>query len=139
MAITSLSTFVTPGAAIYEIAKEYDLAPVWMGHRKASFPVSVSAGLHLVPKVLEEDDELIEAAVHVTDDVERAVLVLQVGPHRQALDGNRLDLFRGVEHEHVPEALAFQSAKRPPELLSLLAHNPRSKRPVGTPFVAGYA
>ena len=85
---------------------------------------------HLVAELPEQRHELVEAAVHVADDVERSVLVLQVVPERLALDADGIHLLGGGEHEDVAEALALEATERPAELLSLLTNDVGPEVPV---------
>ena len=77
--------------------------------------------------------------MHVADDVEWSVLVLQVGPQRRPFDGDLFHLFRRVKDEDVPKALSPQPPQRPPKLLRLPAHYSRPERPVGSSLVPGQA
>jgi hypothetical protein len=63
--------------------------------------------------------------VHVADDVERPVFVLQVVPERLALDGRRLDLLGGRELVDVAEPFALEVTYGAAELLALLANDVR--------------
>ena len=72
-----------------------------------------------VAELLQQLTQFVEAAMHVADDVERAVLVLAVVPERLALDRRGVDLLRRGEHEDVAEALALQAAQRAPQIAAI--------------------
>ena len=102
-------------------------------------PGIVGAGLHPVPKALQQDDEFLETAVDIADDVERPMLVASVDPHGHPLDERLFHFCGRVEHEHIPETLAFQLPQRPLELRGLIAHHVGAKRTLRAFPVAGQA
>ena len=61
--------------------------------------------------MVEQLLKLVAAAVDVADDVERAGLILAVGPQRRALDANGVNRLRRAQDRHLAEALALQPAQ----------------------------
>jgi hypothetical protein len=93
-----------------EVANEDRLAAFWMGVVDAR-PARARFfhRLALVAKLNKQFFQLVAASVHVTDEIERAVLVSLVVPKGRPLDGGGVDLLRRLHHENVPEALTLQS------------------------------
>src|SRR5262249_26527152 len=92
-----------------------------------------------VAELVEQRVELLEAAVHVADHVERPVVVAAVVPEPLALDRRALDLLDRREHDHVPEALPLETAQRATEVARLAPYDVRTEvasRPVAVALVA---
>ena len=107
------------------------LRPSGCGVRGAA--VSVAVGRRdRVAELLEQRHQLVEAAVDVADDVERAVLVA-CGRSRAAARSivGRVDLLGRLQDEDVAEALALQAAQRAAQLLALVADDVRAEVAVG--------
>jgi hypothetical protein len=90
-------------AAVDEITYEDGLSACCVCPRTTVVP--------LVAELLHQLLELIAAPVNVTDDVERPRLAFAVVPERLPLDDSRIDFFLGLEHMHVPKALASEAAQ----------------------------
>ncbi len=120
------------GAAVDQVADEHR-PPVLrrQGVDRAALLVAGDG----VAEAAEQRQQLGQAAVHVADDVERAVLGPPVGQQRLA---HHLDLVDVVaaQHVHAPEALAGEAAQRPPEQVVVAAHDPLAEVAVGTGRVA---
>ena len=99
------------GTAVHEVTDEYGLSPLGMRNGKAISPGGVSAGLPSVSKAFQESGKFFETPVYIADDIERPVFVPQVDPQGHPLDGGCFHFLRRVEHEHIPEAFAFQPAQ----------------------------
>src|SRR6266496_1216136 len=80
--------------------------------------------------------KLIKAAVNITDDVERPMLMLQIVPERLPFDEYIINLFRRREFEDVPKAFALQVANRSAQLLALLPDHVRSKIAISAALVS---
>ena len=102
--------------AIDEVAEEDDLPAIRMPRDR---PVART----LVAEPIEQLDQLLETAVHVADQVERAVIVLSVHPERHPLDRRGLHVLRGLERVDVAEALTREPPKGAPELGNLAPHH----------------
>ena len=76
--------------------------------------------LRFIAKFGQQLFQFIAAAVHVADEVERAMLVPAVVPQWRPFDGNGLDFLGRLEHEDVPKALSLESLERTSQLRSLL-------------------
>ena len=64
-----------------------------------------------VTQLRQQLDQLIEAPMHIADEVERAVLVLQVVPERLPDEFNRLDFRQRPEHMNMAKSFALQPAQ----------------------------
>ena len=97
-----------PRATIHQVAQEDRLAALGMPIDPAAPDriVFVAARSARSPAA-EQGLQFVAAAVHVADDVERAVLVPLVVPQRHPLDRGRLDLLGRFEDEDVAEAFAL--------------------------------
>src|SRR3954463_6981829 len=73
--------------------------------------------------------------MHVPNDVERPVLVLEIIPKWLTHDADRRDLFRSGQSENMPKSFPLQSAQRPPQLLRLVSNHVRTKLPVWSVLV----
>ena len=76
-----------------------------------------------IPKLRQQIDELIKAAMDIADDVERAVFVLQVVPQRLTLDFCRVNLFGRMQHMDSAKTFTFKVPQGPAQLLRLLAYD----------------
>src|SRR5690606_26131481 len=75
--------------------------------------------------------ELVRAAVHIADDVERTVLVRAIVPERHALHRDGIDLLGALEDVYVPKAFLVESPDRPAQISRLRADDVRAEVPVG--------
>src|SRR5262249_43908784 len=94
------------------------------------------AALDVIAELRQQRFELSRAAMHVADDVERAVLRLAIGPERGTLDGDRFDLFRAARDVHVTKAFVLQLAQGLAQLAYLAAHHVRPERALRARLVA---
>src|SRR5205809_1027565 len=78
--------------------------------------------IHDISQPPKQAHQFIEAPVHVTDDVERPMLMAQVTPERLSFDLNRVDLLRGIEDVDVAKPFAFEASHRSTHLLMLLPY-----------------
>ena len=62
----------------------------------------------LIAKLCQQFGQLIEAAVDVTDDVERTVEVAAVDLERNTFNGDLFNFRRGIQDENVVNLLALQ-------------------------------
>jgi hypothetical protein len=86
----------------------------------------VSPGFRAVPRVPELPEqtlELIAAAVHVADEVERSAVLFPVVPEWLTLDDSRIDLVLGLEDVDVSETLSPEAPQRPVQLALLIPDN----------------
>ena len=92
------------GSAVNKITNENRSASIWRSDTwcRRSF-------VDLVTELNEQSTQLLVATVHVPDDVERSVLVLQIIPKRLSHDRDRGDLFWTGQHEDMTKAFAFKS------------------------------
>ena len=117
--------------AVHEVADEDGLSACRVCPRTAVVP--------LVPELLQQLFELVAAAVHVADDVERPGLALAVVPERLPLDDGRIDFFLRLEHVDVAKAFASEAAQRTMQLAPLVPNDVRAEvavRPRTIAFVA---
>jgi hypothetical protein len=117
------------GPAIDEITQEHRLAA---GRRRRR----PRGAIDRVAERAEQLDELVDAAVHVADHVERPMVVAPVGPQPRALDRRRVDRLDRVEHADVAKALAAERAERLAQLRRVLAHDVEPELPIGAAAVA---
>ena len=89
-----------------------------------------------IAQLLQQCDKLIEAAVNVADDVERAMLLPPVNPQRLPHDTRSLDHVRRAQDRDVAKALAPQVAERAPQLLTVLPDHVGTEVAVGPVAVA---
>src|SRR5207245_6780063 len=94
-------------AAVDEIADKYDAATITM---RADTPALALGALIAQP--IERCAELVLAAVHIADDVERSEIPAPVGVERVADDRRSLDRLHRREREDTSEPLMLQAAKR---------------------------
>ncbi len=116
--------------AIHQIAQKDDPASLRVA------PASLSIGL--VAKLLQEFLQLIQAAMYITDQIERAALSAPVRPERLALDARRLNLC-WRQHKDVAKAFMLQTTQPGVQRLHMIAHHMRAKltiRPSGIPLLA---
>src|SRR6266567_2929045 len=73
--------------------------------------------------------------MHVANNIERSVLVLQVVPQRLPLDDRAFDFLERFEHENMAKALPLKTAQGPMQLLGLLPNDMRTKVAVRPPLV----
>src|SRR5712664_1266267 len=71
--------------------------------------------------------QFVEAAMHITDDIEWAMFVPEIGPEARALNLNGCNLLGCVQDVDVVKALIFETAQGFTELHSLIAHDMRAK------------
>src|SRR5580700_5253529 len=79
--------------------------------------------------------------MHVPDDVERPMLAATIRPHRLALDLKSLQFLWGLKDVDSPEPLPLKTAKRPTQLLRLIANDMGTEiaiRSVSIPFLADF-
>ncbi len=117
--------------AVYQIADERQAPPLWRRYRKPAL-----LALCGVAEFRHQLQQFIQASVHIANNVERPMIIAAIVPKRLPLDHSRVRFFRRTDPEHVPEALALQSAKRSPHLVQLVPHHMRPKLPVGPVRVA---
>ena len=114
-------------AAVDQVTQEHSLAPRRVRRTQHT------AGLvpfGLVAEQGEQLGELVQAAVHVADHVERPGLVPQVVEHPGPGDDRGVGLLRRGQHPDVPEALPLEAAHRPAKLVALAAQHLRPELPV---------
>jgi hypothetical protein len=90
----------------------------------------------LVPKLLEQLDQLVVAAVDVADNVERSVIGTPVRPRGLALDLDGLHLLGAAEDEDTAESFSVEPAEGALQLRELLTNNAPTEIPVGSTGVA---
>jgi hypothetical protein len=110
-------------SAVDEIAEEDEPPPLRMPPDAVARRVAEGA---------EQLLQLLRAAVHVADDVERTVVPPPVVPERLPLDRDGVDLLDRAQHVNVAEALALEIAQRALELAALLADDVRAEVAIGT-------
>jgi hypothetical protein len=91
------------GSAVNQITNEDRSATIWRSHTWCC-----RSFVDLVTELNEQSGQLFVATVHVPDDVERPMLVLQVIPKRLSHDRDRGDLLWTRQHEDMTEAFAFK-------------------------------
>src|SRR5437588_11128499 len=89
-----------------------------------------------VAKLLQEFMQFVEAAMHITDDVEGAMLVPEIGPEARALKLNGHNLLRRIQDEDVVKALIFEAAQGFTELHGLIAHDMRAEIAIRAQVIA---
>src|SRR5215203_4441643 len=100
-----------------------------------------AARLRCISQLREQRGEFVEAAMHISNDVEWPALGSFVVPKRLALDRDRIHFLRRSEHIHMPEAFALQLAHRSAHLLRLLPDHVWPEvaiRPVAVPLLANF-
>ena len=102
---------------------------------------SVAVGLRLyrIAKLLQQIDKLIEATMHIADDVERPVFMFQIVPKRLADDLGSINFLGRAQEMHMPETFSFKQANGIPQLTALLPNDVWPKvaiRAVTVPFLA---
>jgi hypothetical protein len=117
------------GAAVDEVADEERLAAGGMDGGR-------SVRSHLVAELGEQRNELLGAAVDVTDEVERPVVVTAVGPPALPFDPDRIDLVGAAQNEHASKPLALEALERLAELLVLAPQGMRWQVAIGPARVA---
>ena len=121
---------------IHEIAKKDGLSPFGMSKGSVAPDGIIAVKLKwLVAQLAEQGLQLVAAAVHVADDVERPVVVPLVVPKRGPLDDRRLDFLGRIEDENVWEPFSLQSSQGPPQLRLLLADDVSPEAAVLSPAV----
>ena len=86
---------------------------------------------HLIAEGAQQRHQLVEAAVHVADDVERSAQLAPVGWQAQPLDHGAVRLLRRAQQVDVAEALARQPPERTAQVLRLAPDDVRPEAPVG--------
>ncbi len=76
-----------------------------------------------VSQLEEQGDQLAAAAVHVADDVERALLVPEVGEQLLPDDDGVRDLLLAAQDVDLAEALLAQVPERSTQLVALALHH----------------
>lgn len=115
-------------AAIHQVADEGGGAPLRV---PGTDRTSVIVQLELPAELGEQHSQLGDAAVHVSDDVERPGQVAAVVPGPFAHDLDRRDLLGTAQHVDAPEALAAHPAERAVQVPVLPADHVRGEVPVG--------
>src|SRR6516225_918694 len=113
---------------IDQIAEKEGLSPVWMEG-------SESAVIESIAESLEQAAQLVEASMHIADDVEGAMLAALVGPQGLAPELHGVHRFGCGEGVDLTEALAAQAAEGTTELAALLANDVHSEPAVWTALV----
>ena len=127
-------TIRDPRAPVHEITQEHE--PSRLGMRDCialAFPVDA------VAQFSQQGFQLVAAAVHVADDVERTRVVPPVCPQALAFDDCGVDLPFGTELEPIPEALASESLQRTTKQTDMVVYHPRAEvavRPLGIAVLA---
>lgn len=127
------------GAAVYEIAEEGGAPPFRVGCVESCSAIVVGRRTQDVAKLTEQQHELLEAPVDVSDDIERPGVVAPIGPHAVADEARGFYLLRRAEDVHVAKAFALQVAKGAAEVGYLAADNVRAELAFGAGLVAGVA
>ena len=112
------------GTAVHQVAEEHR-APA---ARVAG--VDGAAGAVAVEGVAELAEQLLElgpAAVHVADDVERALFLAEIVEQSGPGDDGRGDLVRAAQHVDGAEALPAQVVQAAPQLAALAADHVRAE------------
>src|SRR5579884_4558384 len=91
---------------INEIAQEDGFSALWMTYSKDFFTCFL--GRNLIPKLFEQGLQFLKAAMHIADNVERPMFMLQIRPEPLTLDLDGVDLFRRGENIDVMEAFTAQ-------------------------------
>ena len=120
------------GAAVHQVAEEHRAPGGVAGVYRPAGAVAVDRVAELVQQLLQ----LGPAAVHVADDVERALFVTEIVEQCRPGDGGRCHLLGGAQDVHGAEALAAQVVKTAPQLAALAADDVRAEVPVGALGVA---
>ena len=120
-----------PGTAVHQVAQEHE--PSRLGMRDAK---TLAVPLDAVAELGEQRFQLVAAAVHVADDVERTRVVASVGPQALTFDDRGVGLGFGTQLEPVAEALASEPLQRPAEQSYMVVYNPRTEIAVRPPGVA---
>src|SRR5947209_2776677 len=94
---------------IYKVTQEDGFSALWMTHSKDFF--TCFSGHNLIPKLSEQGLQLLKAAMHITDNIEWSMFMLQIRPETLTLDLNGVDLFRRGENIDVMEAFTAQFVK----------------------------
>ena len=123
------------GAAIDEIAEEDHAAAGWCGDAHGFARARAIPG-DAIAELAEQDLELVGAAVHVADDVERPFDVARVGPQPGTLHGGSIDLLRRAQLVDVAESLLVEAIDVAFERAQLVADDVRAELAVGAQLVA---
>ena len=67
----------------------------------------------LIAERIEQGGEFVVAAMHITDNVERAVIMTLVGPERHARDRDRIHLLRRAHHGDMAKTLPCRDGADP--------------------------
>jgi hypothetical protein len=123
-----------PRPTVHEIAEKDRATPLWGNdHACASFAGRPG---DQVAQLREERLQLVGAAVHVADDVERAILVPHIGPQALARDLDAVDRLDRAQLVHVAETLLVDAADVAPQARHVVAHHVRAVLAVGPPRIA---
>ena len=96
--------------AIDQIAQENGLAPFRVPGSIAVRGGAVRALFDFIPEPFEQRSQFVKTPVHIADDVERPVFVLEVIPEPLPLDDRSFNLFGRRKLVDVAEALTLQVA-----------------------------
>src|ERR1700730_17582163 len=118
------------GSAVNQITNENRSASI-----RRSNTCCCRSFVDLVTELNKQSGQLFVATMHVPDDVERSVLMLQVVPKRLSHERGRGDLLWTRQHEDMTEAFAFKPPKRTPQLLGLVSDDVRAELPVGPTLI----
>jgi len=102
-------------AKVHEVAEEQP-SPLRLLSGRHNSPVTLGPtgdSLNSIPERFQHFDQLINAAVNVADDVERAVLVLLVVPQRRPLDGQHVNIILGFKDPDVSVPLTLERLATP--------------------------
>lgn len=122
------------GSSVDEIADE-DRCPA-CGMRGTDGPPGVVES-HRIAEFTQQGHQLRPAAVHIADDIERAVQVAIVAVEPGPRDARGVDLFNAAQHVHPAEPLALQPTHTSAELVALAPQHIGAEIPVAALGIAG--
>jgi hypothetical protein len=121
--------------AVHQVTDQHD-APPGRVHQVDGPALPVPD--HRVAEPVDQLEQLDQAAVHVTDEVERTVLGAPVAAQRHPLDAGRLDLLDPGQHVHRAQSLAPEPAQRAAQRGDVPPHHTRTELAVRPGGVAGH-
>jgi hypothetical protein len=108
--------------SVYEITDEDQLS-TFRSLDNIPLPIRIDC----VTKLAQQFQQLVDAAMHITDDVKWTMLSLAIIPERLSFDRHGIDIFGRGQPEDVANSFAVQPAQAAPKLLALVPNHVRAE------------
>src|SRR5262249_4561196 len=117
---------------IHKVSKKNYLPLIGMVRFESAGFIHVNSISQLSKQVFE----LIEAAVNISDDVKRSMLMTPIRPERLPFNHDVFNLLGSIQHMNITKSFISQPPQRAAQISHLLNNDMGSKTPVGSNRIA---